>query len=370
MTTVNAGNAFVTISIREAMSAGLSAAKAKMASFADYAEKSMGKKVSKAMSFGDLAKGLATGAVLHHLTQIALENKNIAAAAERANTALRSMVLDVTADLEGELIWLLETAGFLIKKMADGFKAIIAIVKDFGAIISEKDLGFKNFNKVLDNLDRPSSGARTKEIDNTNKAVQRLKTTTRELTDIQKQYDDAWMNAREAGAGAIADLQRDLDVLRRGETSVKADEIYKDKLDAELKLLDAEKKARGQAGGFTNADNAAIQAARDKAQALRDQFVFLTEQKAKIEEIRKADEDAAKARQEALQLEIEKKKELNSSVAIISGTSSAFAMAAGGGNVQFQTQKDLLKETRESKEIAKKNLEQLTRIAAGGMVFG
>ena len=371
MSSIRAGAAFVTLQIKEEVRQGLSQAKSKLSAFADYVKNSIGGKASQAMSFKDVAQGLVGGAVLMNLAKIALENEKIAGAAEKANEALRSMVLDVSADLEEELIWLLDMAGFLLKKMADGFKAIIAVAKDFGTIVKEGDFSFKNFNKVLDNLDRPSSGARTKEVDNTHKAVVRLTKATRELTEVQKNYDAAWEGARNAGAGAIADLQRELDVLRRGETSVKADEIYKDKLDAELKLLEAEKQARGQAGGFTNADNAAIEAARAKAQALKEQFVFLTDQKTQIEENRKLEEEAARKKQEQIEAEIAKKQEAMNMSMITRGSSSAFALGAGGrASGVGQTQKDLLKEAREQKEIAKKNLEQLQIIAKGGMVFG
>lgn len=371
MSSIRAGAAFVTIQIKEEVRQGLAEAKSKLSAFADYVKNAIGGKASQALSFKDVAQGLVGGAVLMNLAKIALENEKIAGAAERANEALRSMVLDVTADIEGELVWALETAAFLIKKMADGFKAIIALSKDIMNFGPKGDTTFKNFNKVLDELDRPSSGARTKEVDKTAKSVTHLVKLTNELTQAQKNYDAAWEGARNAGAGAIADLQRELDVLRRGETSVKADEIYKDKLDAELKLLEAEKQARGQAGGFTNADNAAIEAARAKAQALKEQFVFLVDQKTQIEENRKLEEEAAKKKQEQIEAEIAKKQQALDMSMITRGSTSAFALGAGGrASGVGQTQRDLLKEAREQKEIAKKNLEQLEIIAKGGMVFG
>lgn len=54
------------------------------------------------------------------------------------------------------------------------------------------------------------------------------------------------------------------------------------------------------------------------------------------------------------------------------GSTSAFALSVEGGrsNTVFQTQKDLLKEAKEQKQIAKENLKQLEIIAKGGMVFG
>jgi hypothetical protein len=54
---------------------------------------------------------------------------------------------------------------------------------------------------------------------------------------------------------------------------------------------------------------------------------------------------------------------------MVSGSSSAFALMAGGAVAEQKPILDLLKETREQKEIAKKNLQQLEIIAKGGMVF-
>jgi hypothetical protein len=98
---------------------------------------------------------------------------------------------------------------------------------------------------------------------------------------------------------------------------------------------------------------------QDEIDALRKQVTSQTSQAVTKRDLKRATDAAVATQQEEIKTQ-----------GTVSGTSSAFALAAGGGNVQFQTQKDLLKEAKESKEIAKKNLEQLTRIANGGMVFG
>lgn len=92
--------------------------------------------------------------------------------------------------------------------------------------------------------------------------------------------------------------------------------------------------------------------------ALRSQVASQSESAVSKRDLKRATDAAISTGQ---QIEAEKN--------TVSGTSSAFAMAAAGGSPVYQTQKDLLKEAREQKEIAKKNLAQLERLAAGGMVF-
>lgn len=55
--------------------------------------------------------------------------------------------------------------------------------------------------------------------------------------------------------------------------------------------------------------------------------------------------------------------------AMTPGSTSAFALIAGGATAEQKPISDLLKETREQTKIAAKNLQQLEIIAKGGMVF-
>jgi hypothetical protein len=348
-----AAGAYVTLSIREDMKAGIAQAQAKISAFADYAAK----KTSNILDFGKFGNFLVSGAVVGMLSKIAMENENIAASAQKAQEQFNLMFNTMLNENAGAINQAFEVLSFILNKLINGFRAIIALVQDFGDVITATSFGFDNFNKVLDTLD-PEPMA--KQAENTGKLASQLKLAaigTRQLTEAQRELNAANAAAQTAGMSDINRLIREQEVGKRGETAVRADEIYKEALDAQLRLVDAQ--------NIMNLDErkAAVDRAHSIAEARREQFLFLEDQKKAREEMMKAQEqqleNEAKIREEAAKVAEERQRELEAKRAgtRTAGVSGTFAIAAAGGNVQYQTQKDMLREIREQKALQRQQLE-------------
>jgi len=348
-----AAGAYVTLSIREDMKAGIQQAQARIAAFAEFASK----KTSNILDFGKLGNLLASGTVLGILTRIATQNEKVAESSKRAQEQFSLMFNTMLNENAGAISDALEAISFVLNKMINGFRAIIALIRDFGDVITATRFDFDNLNKVIDTLDpKPME----KQAENTKKVSEATKVAAiqmKQLTEAQRELNAANAEAQTAGTYDINKLIREQEVFKRGETDVRADEIYKEALNAQLKLVEAQ--------NMMNLDErkAAVDRAHSIAEARRDQFLFLSEQKKAREDAMKAQEEELKnqmkIRDEAAAAADARKKEIEARKAGITaaGVSGTFAIAAAGGNVQYQTQKDMLREIREQKALQRQQLE-------------
>jgi hypothetical protein len=348
-----AAGAYVTLSIREDMRQGLAQAQAKIAAFADFASK----RTANILDFGKLGNFLVSGAVVGVLSKLAMQNEHVAASAQKANEQFQQMFDLFLSENAGAVSTGFEALSFVLNKLVNGFRAIVALVRDLGDVITATSFGFDNFNQVLDTLDPEPMNKQAAATVKVSDAMKIAALSAKQLTDAQRELNAATLDAQTAGMGDINRLIREQDVSARGETAVRADEIYKETLDAQLRLIDAQR--------IANRDEAAAAAerARNIAEARREQFLFLEDQKKAREETAKAQEEELarqqRLRDEAAKAAEEKQRELamRGSGAQVSGVSGTFALQAAGGNIQYQTQRDMLRELREQKALQKQQLE-------------
>jgi hypothetical protein len=97
--------------------------------------------------------------------------------------------------------------------------------------------------------------------------------------------------------------------------------------------------------------------AKEEQRILQEQIDALREQAAQQTEVVKQKRNIQRAENEARFSEVM----AGRASAAASGISGTFALGVSGGNVMYQTQKDMLREMREQKELQRKQLEELKK---------